>query len=199
MQVSGFGDLPEAEQRLMLYKLLSFDNTFEELLLLDGNGQEVMRESRREIVTDSVSQDRFGEPEFTIPAEAREVYFSPITFDPVLSDPLMTISVPLTDLRTEEVTYVLVGRFRFRAIWEIIQAQELSQGQDLYLVDSDTLVVAHSSPSVVLANTQFQTRDIGTVTTGLSGDEVVIGLARFTVGEQEFTMVSELTTAVVDK
>ena len=198
-QVSGFGDLPEAEQRLMLSELLSFDPAFDELWLLDDSGQEVIRLSRQEIVPDSDLQDRSNQPEFTRVIEMEDTYFGPVIFDPSTGEPLMAISVPIVDMRVGQIAYVLVGQFQFRTTWEIIHAQTLSQGQDLYLVDGNSRIVAHTNPSVMLADTRFETQDIGTVTTGLNGDQVVIGLAHFMVGEQEFTMIAELETAVVDK
>ncbi len=198
-QVSGFGNLTGQEQRSVFSKMLTFDDMFDELILLDSNGQEVVREARQKIITDSDLQDRSAEPEFTVPAETRETYFGAVTLDPLSGDPLMIISVPLIDLRTGEVSYVLVGQFRFRVVWELFQAQELYPNQDVYLVDSNSVVVAHRDSSVVLQNTQFETRDRDKITTGLNGEEVVIGLASFTVGAQEFTVVAELATSGTDR
>ncbi len=190
-QVIGLQDRTTVEQRSIFSELLSFDLVFDEVALLDGDGQETIRESRREI--DPVLRDRSDQPEFIEAVETRDTYFSPVYLDPLSSEPLITISVPLVDLRTGEIAYVLVGQVRFRVVWEMIQAEDFEPGQDLYLVDSTALVVAHSNPSVVLGNTRFEPpATTGQEITGLHGDKVVIGLYRFNLGQQEFTMIAEM-------
>lgn len=204
-EVRGLQGLPLEEQRLILAELLAFDESFEELVLLDVEGREILRESKREVVAETTLGDRSDQAEFLVPAEQRTVYYSPVKIEEETAELLMTISIPLVDLRTGELANVLVGEFRLKAITTLLQAQDFIDAQDAYLVsasgaategaaEAEERVVAHGNPSIVRRNTTFGTHDLGTVATGLQGDEVVVGLARFTVGADEFTVVTEITT-----
>jgi putative methionine-R-sulfoxide reductase with GAF domain len=128
-------------------------------------------------------------------------YYSPVSFDRETGEPLMTIAVPLTDPRTGRVNSVLIGNFRIRSLSDLLVAQDFDPGQDVYLVAAGEThrafaerVVAHRNASVVLGDRTFETHDLDAVTTGLEGDEVVAALQVFEVGNQEFTIVAELTT-----
>lgn len=211
-EVRGLKDLDIDEQEAVLSELQTTSDIFDEVALLDASGQEIIRLSRREIVTASDLRSRGDADVFTVPATDRTTYFGPIELNEATGDPLMTISIPIVDKRTDEVVNILVGELRFRTIWDLIADQNFNEGQDIYVVTAGTVhegnagpqegvaaerVIAHRNPSIVLANTIFETHDLGSTGTGLSGEDVVFATERFTVGEQAFTVVSEVESSVV--
>lgn len=201
-EVRGLKDLSVEEQEAILSELQTTRDIFDEVALLDGTGQEVVRLSRREIVTGADLASRADADEFTVPLEQRIGYFGPVELNTTTGEPLMTIAIPIIDKRTNEVVNVLIGELRFRAVWDLIADQDFAEGQDIYVVaagekhdaneEAPERVIAHRNPSVVLADTTFETHDLSRSTIGLNGDEVILAMERLTVGEQAFTVISEL-------
>jgi hypothetical protein len=146
---------------------------FDDLALLNAEGRETLHESRRAVAIPTL-KNRSGEDAFIIPVTSGEVYYSPVQVDQETFELLMTISIPLFDLRTEELTYVVTGDFRLKAVTTLLQEQEFKTGQDIYVVsaggghsaadsgqeESPELVVVHKNPSVVLGNRAFETHDL---------------------------------------
>ncbi|MBN2304580.1 MAG: GAF domain-containing protein [Anaerolineae bacterium] len=195
-----------AAQQVVLADMLSFDLNLAGLTLLDGTGHETVQVLRNAVVTGDELQDRSDRPEFTEALSTREIYYSPVRFDPVSGEPLMTISLPVFDLRTGQLSTVIVADFRLKAIWDLFAAQDFATGEDAYLVSGTPVeagtgdavaegrVIAHRNPSVMLGGTTFDTRNRDTVRTGLSGDQVVLAQNQFSLGGQTYIVVSELTT-----
>ena len=132
--VRGLGNLSPDEQESILSELLAFDAIFDELVLLDSNGFEAIQVSRREVIGPVGVEDRSASPEFLEAVRLRQVYYSPVRFDIETGEPLMTIGIPMADPRSGEITNVLVGEFRLRALWDLFAAQDYQPGQDMYLV-----------------------------------------------------------------
>ncbi len=211
-EVRGLKDLSIEDQEAVLSELQTTRDIFDEVALLDETGQEIVRLSRREIVTGTDLVSRVDTAEFTVPVTARIAYFGPVELNLTTGEPLMTIAIPIIDKRTDAVVNVLVGELRFRAVWDLIADQEFAEDQDIYVVATNEelealegisievaeRVVAHRNPSVVLADTAFETDDLSRLTTGLNGYSVILSTEHFELGEQKFTVVSELkeTTAL---
>ena len=98
----------------VLSRLSSYGDNFEEIALLNDSGQEQVRVSRVEAVTSFDLADRSGEEEYLIPVSTAETYHSPVRFDGVTGEPLMTIAVPLVDVRSGLVDGVLVADLRLK-------------------------------------------------------------------------------------
>jgi signal transduction histidine kinase len=201
-EVRGLYDLSQTEQETILSEMLSFEPNFDELSLLDNAGFETVRVSRRGVVMPGTMRDRSGSEEFQVTFNQREPYYSPVRFDAETGEPLMTIGLPVSEPRTGEVAMVLVGEFRLHALWDLFAAQTFRTGEDAYLVAGGTeatpgvkeRVVAHKKPLVVLGNATFDIDTNKRVTTGLTGQDVVLAISSFQVGNNKFTVVSELTT-----
>jgi hypothetical protein len=71
-------DQDRDQQQAVLAELLSYQNVFEELALLDSQGQEQIRLARVEIFTTADLGDRSAAAEFTIPKTSGETYYSPV-------------------------------------------------------------------------------------------------------------------------
>jgi hypothetical protein len=173
-------------------KILLFRQPFyQELVLLDQRGQEQIRLSRSDVITDGDLTNRAEDVAFLIPVMAHVPYFSPVHFDDKSYEPLMTIAVPAIDRRTDEVYAVLVAEFRFKAIWNLMAELTPRKGEDIYLVDSTGRVVAHQNPSVVLKGTTLDVPAKDGRAHGLSGQEVILATYHMQFGDQKFDVVVE--------
>jgi len=194
-QVRDLFDLDREQQQSILSELLSHQDSFEELTLLDSQGQEQVRLSRLKIITPDALDSRAGADEFVTPQASGEVYYSPVRFDEVSGEPLMTIALPLQNARTGLVDGVLVADVRFKPIWDLIASVQLEEGENVYVVDAQGQVTAHRNPSVVLRGTSFALPDQDGIQDGLDGTSVVLATDAIPLGDQQFTIIAEKATA----
>ncbi len=191
----GLTELGREQQIDLLSGLLAYQGVYEELTLLDEEGRETARVSRLEAVTADDLGERSELEEFRVPRISGETYYSPLTVDETTGEPFMTIAMPFFDLRTGTVDGVLVADFRFKTIWDLLERMETGEGESVYVVDSQGRVVAHRNPSVVLAGTSFDLPTQDGVQIGLTGEDVVLSIARVRLGVQELAVVAEKTTS----
>ncbi|MFL7793528.1 MAG: ATP-binding protein [Anaerolineae bacterium] len=177
------------KQRNLLTLLMAKDD-FEELALLDNSGQEQIHLSRLSIASVDL-HSRAQADEFIIPHTSGQVYYSPVRFDEASGEPLMTIAVPLLDVRTGLTNGVLVSEVRLKRIWDMIADVRVSPGQSVYIVDAQGRVVAHRNPSVVLRGTHFDLPKQDSIQKGLDSTRVVLAVEMVRFGKQEFNIVSE--------
>ncbi|MCZ7540409.1 MAG: GAF domain-containing protein [Anaerolineae bacterium] len=194
-QVGGLLDLPAEEQAAALSDLLAYDRVFTELALLDPDGQELMRVAQRAVVSPADLANRASEDVFRVPATQQTAYYGPVRIEAATGEPLMEMSLPLVDLRSGEVRLVFAATVRLKPVWNLIADLPVARGQDVYVVDAQSRVVAHRNPSIVLRGTEFAVPDSFGETTGLSGSDVVLAYERVRLGDQAFTVVAELPTS----
>jgi methyl-accepting chemotaxis protein len=192
-QVQGLQKLDQDKQHSVLSGLLAYHNVFDELALLDSQGQEQVRLSRTVLVPEL--RDRSQADEFVAPQTSGKTYYSPVRFDETTGEPLMTIAVPLLDARTGQADGVLVSEVRIKKIWDLIASMQVSPGQSVYVVNAQGQVVAHRNPSVVLGGTSFRAPDQNGIQPGLGGSSVILAVDKVSLGEQEFTIVAEQTVS----
>ncbi len=197
-EVVGLQQMDREAQAELLSSLLNYEELFNEVALLDSGGQEILRFSRPEAVTDDTLHDRSKAEEFLQPVASRTVYYGPVEFDELTGEPIMTIALPMENPDTAQVENVLVVDFRFKAIWELIGGLPLSEGESVYIVDPEGRVVAHQDPSVVLQRTQFKVPEQDSPGyTGLNGEETVVAVDRIQLGDQTLVVVAELAQSQV--
>jgi len=175
----------------LLTRLLSHQKIYNDLALMDNQGREKLFLSNNEVETGRPLKDHTGSPEFELPSQTGEIYLGHITFDDRTAEPLMLISVPLFDLRSGELQYVLAANFRFKPIWELVAQADLTGNSIVYLVDRENHVIAHPNPSVVLRGTLFTLPLDEAFTTGLDGSKVVRTHEHIVLNNQEFNVIAE--------
>ncbi|NJN54103.1 MAG: HAMP domain-containing protein [Anaerolineae bacterium] len=195
IRVHDLSKLPLAEQELVLTQLLAFESAFTELALLDGQGREAIRLARLGVFTADDLADRSTAAEFLEPMVTRTTYFSPIRFDAVTGEPLMTIAIPLENLRTGEAEGVLVAVTGLKSVWDLIAGIKVEPGEAVYIVNEIGNVVAHRNPSLVLRNTQFKPPEQDGVTRGLDDTAVFLASEEVHFGDRRLFVVAERTVS----
>ena len=131
--VQGLPNLTPEQQRKLFSGLLSSQNVYEELVLLDDTGRETLRFSRLKIISDNELNNRRGLDEFEKSKSSGETYYSSVKFDAETREPFMTIAIPLFDLRDRAFIGVLVANFRFKTVWKLMaNAYKSGSGHSLY-------------------------------------------------------------------
>jgi signal transduction histidine kinase len=191
IKVRGLTNLDQDQQRSLLSEMLQYQPTFNELALLDSKGQEQVRISRLTLVSAGDLRDESAADEFVTPLRTGKTYYSPVRVDQTTGEPLMTIALPIIDLRSGAVSNVLVATLRFKPIWDLITTISEGSVDTIYIVDSQGSVVAHREPSLVLKGTHFNLPDQDGLHPGLLGTDVILASNKLQFGEQAFTVVAE--------
>ena len=189
--VRGLSSTTRGEQTSLLSKLFSTQTVYEELVLVNGRGRELVHLSRVDIVTAQNLGSRVGAIEFEHPKETGETYFGAVSFDEFTGEPFMIMSIPLINLQTGELTNVLIAKFRFKAVWDIMAQADVIGSGIVYMTDNTNHVIAHANPSVVLQGTQVELPAENAFTKGLSENNVAMAYVPIQFNEQTFYVVAE--------
>jgi putative methionine-R-sulfoxide reductase with GAF domain len=189
-QMTQLISLNRESQQGILSEIMTYRDVFEELTLLNSVGFERAKAARLQVVEEKLSSRRLLD-EFVVPSTTGEIYYGPVHYDERNGEPLITIAIPLQDLRTGNVSGVLVAETRIKRIWDLIAELNLSAGQSAYIVDAQNEVVAHKNPSVVLRGTNFTVPAENGVQPGLSGTSAAMAVNKIRRGGQEFNIVVE--------
>jgi GAF domain-containing protein/HAMP domain-containing protein len=197
-QVHGLLTQDLETQQITLSGLRSYQNAFESLTLLDGQGQELLHVSRVGLTMPEELVSRAIDDEFTIPKASGEFYYGPVEFDEETNEPLMTVAAPLPDVRSGLVGGVLVADVRFKPVWDLIGNEKKSESENLYILDDQGRVVAHANPTKVLLQESFALGSGGYgppqadgEQNGLDGTRVVLASEKIQLGRQTFYVVAE--------
>jgi putative methionine-R-sulfoxide reductase with GAF domain len=189
--VRGLSSATREEQSSLLAKLFSSQTLYEDLILVNGRGQELIHLSRVDIITAQNLGSRVGTNEFEKPKATGVTYYGTVSFDETTGEPFMVISIPLFDLHTGELTNVLIANFRFKSVWDIMAQADVIGNGIVYMTDSANFVIAHANPSVVLQGTQVALPAENAFTKGLSGDNVAMAREPIQFNDQTFYVVAE--------
>jgi signal transduction histidine kinase len=175
-------------------KMLMVRDPFEKIMVIGDQGETKLSLSRLGLSSDERA-DHSDDPAFVAVQETGAVYYSPVWFDEVAGEPLMTIARPLMDLRTGLSDGALIAQIRLKVMWELIADVKVLPGQSLYVIDANDRLVAHANPSLVLRGTTFQVPDHEGVHRGLTGETTLMAVQTVRYGNQEFNVVAEQKTA----
>ncbi|MCB0034499.1 MAG: GAF domain-containing protein [Anaerolineales bacterium] len=187
----GLPRLSTEEQRSLLSALLSAQSIYDDLILLDAQGQEQIYLSRLSVISSTTLANRTGAPEFEVPKETGDTYFSSVSFEQRTGEPNMLISVPLIDLQTGNLVGVLVANLRFKPIWDLMADTEVVGNGTVYMLDAVGRVIAHPNPSIVLQEAKMTLPETDQFTIGLDGTEVALAYVPISLNGQTFEVVTE--------
>lgn len=194
-QIQNLLSLDAESAQTALTKLQSHQDAFEELSLLDSQGQEIARVSQRAHISLADLGDRSQAPEFLTPFESGESYYARVRFDSETGEPYMLMAIPLVNIRTTAVEGVLVADVRFKAIWDLMASIQVGETGSAFLVERDGDVIAHPNPSVVLRGTQFTPPTQAGVGVGLMGERAILDVAKVPLGSEALLVVTERSYA----
>lgn len=184
--------LSSQEQQNILYRLLSYQDVFEELILLNSEGQEIHHVSRLQVYTETDLHSHAKDEFFVEPTTNLETYYSPVRFSNVTGEPMMTIAIPIVDSRTGLVAGVLAANTRISEVRHSISSLESIDEGNAYIVNAQELIIAHQDQSVVLRGTTFTVPDEVGFQPGLNNEQVVLAFHPIQLGNQKWNVVTEV-------
>jgi signal transduction histidine kinase len=185
MLLKGYENVQYDAMRLLMSK-----DVYDELMILDEKGKVRIYISRLGLST-SDRVDHSGAQEFIQAMKTGDFYYSPVWFDEVSGEPLISISIPLMDFRSGAKSGVLTARVRLKKIWNLISDTKANPGQSIYIVDAKGKLIAHRNPSLVLKGAQVHMPGENGIYSGITGETSVIAVQSVQFGGQEFNIVAE--------
>ena len=163
--------LVETAQRLRLYlaggdreglrvtaqRLLQRDAAFEEIGILDEKGKEMIRLSRRTVVTDQDLVDRSNSTLF-LQGLKQDILWGPLAVGET-SEPSVTLSVrlPGPDSASGRLLFAIIN---LKMLWNLTREFKLSNAGRVYVVEEQGRLIAAADPSAVLRQLSFADRPL---------------------------------------
>ncbi|MBF0240716.1 MAG: response regulator, partial [SAR324 cluster bacterium] len=179
------------ETRQLLSNLMAYQNHFESLVLADSNGQELMHFHRINVIPPGDLKNWSGNPLFTEVITQKYAHYSPIHYSPETGEPLITLMIPYLDAFKTHTMGVLVADIRFNTVWNLIAEIKTDQGEHVFMVNENGLILAHRNPTVVLRETRVTLPSEGRMFDGLDGKSAMISQTPLILGDQHFIVVVE--------
>ena len=172
-----------------------FRDVYNDLRLLDADGDELVRVNRIGIISSDELQSRTGQDEYEVPRMTGATYFSSVSVDDATGEAVMTIAIPLTRLRSVEFNGALVADIRFNAVQNLIRGLQIGDDQNIYVITPDFQVVAYHDRTVVADETNVSLAMGQGQTAGLLGEDVVYSTGNVQFGDLGLAVVAERSSA----
>ncbi len=183
--------LSAEQQQNLLARLPSYPQIFDELILTDSRGAEIVYLSRLAVFDPNRSVSWANDDIFFFTRTDRKAHYSPILIDEETGQPSMLISAPIINPQNGAADAVLIANIRFKPIWDLVAAIQLDAGENVFITDVSGRIVAHLNPSIVLQNQVYLLPAVGGLGTGQSAPNVVVTWVKQAYGNQTFIIVAE--------
>jgi len=136
------------EQKRVLDNLLGLDPAFRQVVLLDLQGQELIRNSRLSQLTAGQLAERIGSDMLAQVRQGnRQV--SSVYIDDITSEPLIIMAVPVTNVFGDPQG-ILLAEVNLKFMWDLVDRLQVGETGLAYVVDKQGRLIAFSDISRVL-------------------------------------------------
>jgi len=192
-QTVEFEELPldntsELKEKLMAQ--IMFSNNFDQFIVLDADGHEIINVHRYKITSQNSMKDYSSDVEYRFPKFNRSIFYGSVNFSHETGEPISNISFSIVNPKDNSLRGVMIASLRLKPIWNMLANIKTENGQQIYILDSESKLIAHPNPSLVLKNTIFRLPE-KKIAKGLMGEQSYIRYVRLNFGNQFFTVVSE--------
>ncbi len=147
-QTTSLADLNQADQRRTLTRLTETLRTLDELTYADALGRERIKVSPYHTFTTDELNTQSATDGFRQAMRGKR-YLSDVTFSEYSGQPIVTLAIPISDLRQETVG-VLMAQVNFRQMWNTVTGLQVGRSGYAYVVDEQGRLIAYRDISPVL-------------------------------------------------
>ena len=189
--------LPREEQHQILSIILTKRSLYRNVLLVDGHGQDVLFLSNSGEKMSEMHNGLSDAMVSLLSASPPSYYHSKVRFDESNGEPLMTMAIPLINLKDNSTEGILFATVLLKSVWEMIGNVTLQDGADLYILDSNNQLVAHRNPSLVLRKTTINFDSESVIQRGIDGRKSIVSIRTMHLDGQSFKVVAERSLSYV--
>jgi len=136
------------EKKMVLDKLIGFEPTFRQVLLLDEKGQEALNSSRLSSLRIGQLPERF-ENDLLLEVKQGKEIITPVYIDEITSEPLMIIAIPTTNV-FGDVKGSLIAEVNLKFMWNLVAGMKIGREGVAYVVDKTGNLIAFGDINRVL-------------------------------------------------
>jgi anti-anti-sigma regulatory factor/HAMP domain-containing protein len=137
-----------AEQKQILESLLGPQPAFRQLVVLNAQDQEVAQVSRISLVAAGRISERL-KSDILAQIKQGKRYISSVYIDPVTSEPLVLMAVPVTNALSD-FQGTLVAEVNLKFMWDLVDQLKVGETGYAYVVDREGKLIAFSDTARVL-------------------------------------------------
>jgi methyl-accepting chemotaxis protein len=138
----------QEEQKMALERLLGIEPDFRQLVLLNEQGQELVRISRlSKLLSEQVM--RYDKSELFSKISQKETYVSSVYIDEITSEPMVVIATPVTDI-FGDFKGTLMADISLKFMWDLVGGLRIGKNGLAYVVDRQGNLIAFGDISRVL-------------------------------------------------
>jgi GAF domain-containing protein/HAMP domain-containing protein len=139
-------ELSHSEQQLAIERLRAQQQTvFEEIALLDRNGNEIAMDFRPHPYRSSELDNRSDEDGFQRALAGEQFLSDEVDVSSYTNEPITTIAVPIRNPTSDEVVGVLMAEVSLRPVGDAVTDLEVGETGYAYVVNESGRILAHSS------------------------------------------------------
>lgn len=192
----------QAQQLSLILETITsgnYNDFYDELILLNKNGREIIRLSPKEIVAQTKLIDRSEKDEYKEPVASHSTHYSTVTFEPDTGEAIMLISIPLYIPRSTTLSGVLIARIKIGAIGNTLGRVQVGEDQTIYLTDANGNVLAHQDRALDVTGSQIHLPTTVATQNGLDDVNVILAPSGIQLGDQTLYVVAEKPVSVALK
>ena len=142
------------EQRIIISLLVKNDQSFEEISVLDSQGQERLRVSDLKVYFDADLRDLSKNIAFETAIKVKD-YVSPV-YTSDRAEPYLFLAVPVTN-PTKSTVEVVLAKSSMRFLWELVQKETFGRAGIIYIVNENGRLIAYKDPLRVIQSPDLRT------------------------------------------
>jgi GAF domain-containing protein/HAMP domain-containing protein len=161
----------QEQQRLILEKLLGFEDALRELVLVDKAGQQIAGVSRHSLTASSILSE-LAESDLIAQVGPDQRFVSEVYFDEETAEPLVILAVPVNDV-FGDFQGALVAEINLKFMWDVVDRLQVGETGTAYVVDKQGDLIAFSDAARVLKGENLsQLTEVEEFVNGGDEDEV---------------------------
>ncbi len=169
---SSIGDVvtaPNEQQNLILNKLIGLEPSFRQLLLLDDDGDELIRVSRLSgLVSGQLMKQNSSDIFYQL--SQGDTYISSVYIDEITSEPMVIMAVPVRNV-FGDYEGILVSEVNLKFMWDLVAGIKIGRNGLAYVVDKQGNLIAFGDIGRVLKGESLT--KLEEVSEFVKGDETI--------------------------
>jgi anti-anti-sigma regulatory factor/HAMP domain-containing protein len=179
----------------VITQALFYRNIFDDLALLDADGEETSRASRLGVVPPGQLLSRAGDEAFLQTIRQNKPWYGQVYLNAITGEPQLPVAVPVVDARAGKPIGVLIAQVRLHQIFETVANIQFGEKGAVEIVTADGLMVAHRNPQLVGTRVNNLITADGVHLLGAQGDSALITHTPLILGGASLFVIGEIPAA----